>query len=429
MFKEPRETPIEEHNKANSDNPGNPHDTLDNQQLHRTVWLGSREQVRKSGVADAEKLVESEEMREAAITKRNAEAKDQFRRLTWIGMTALSYGIDTLFLALFAMAGTISWTVALVYGSLAALISVSVYGFIAAGWNMRLRDPSLIEPQMILAVVMQLGIVMVVPEVTFPFITNLFTVFGFGMNWLSLRDSVVVWTLGIFGTAAVFYAAQGHLGLPASNTFELVLVWLYFALILARCLLLSVNANKMRERLADSRSKLAASLEQVRLLADHDELTGSLNRRSLMVTLERERVRAERSNVPFSIAMIDLDHFKRVNDTHGHAAGDEVLRGLAATARQSMRGTDEFGRYGGEEFLLILVGTSIPLAQEGVERIRKALAKKDWSLIAPDFSVTLSAGVATHRKGETIEQLLRRADMALYQAKDAGRDTIIASPL
>lgn len=396
--------------------------------LQRTVWLGSREQVRRPVVVAAENKIESEEMREAAIKARNSQAKAQLQRLKWVGMTGLSYGVDTLFLALFAMAGTISGNVALVYGVFAAIISALNYAAIASGWNLKFRDPGLIEPQMMLAVMMQIGIVMVVPQVTFPFITNLFTVFGFGMNWLSLRDSVVVWTLGIIGTAAVFYGTQGHLGLPASSTFELSLVWSYFALILARCLLLSVNASQMRESLADSRRKLAASLEQVRLLADHDELTGSFNRRSLMVSLERERVRAERSGVPFSIAMIDLDHFKRVNDTYGHAAGDEVLRGLAKTVHGTMRVTDVFGRYGGEEFLLILVGTSLPLAQEGVERIRAALARKDWSFIAPNFSMTLSAGLATHRKGETIEQLLHRADLALYQAKDAGRNTVISSP-
>jgi diguanylate cyclase (GGDEF)-like protein len=180
--------------------------------------------------------------------------------------------------------------------------------------------------------------------------------------------------------------------------------------------------------LADSGRKLAASLKQVQQLASHDELTGTLNRRSLMAALERERSRAERSGAPFSIAMIDLDHFKRVNDTHGHAAGDEVLRALAATVHDTMRAADVFGRYGGEEFMMILDGAAPALALEAMERIRAAVAAKNWSSIAPDLSVTLSAGIASHRKGETIEQLLHRTDLALYQAKDAGRNTVIASP-
>ncbi len=373
-------------------------------------------------------MVEVADRLEPEIAEGSLQDREQRQRLSWVGITSLSYALTTLFLALFAMAGTIPWSVSVFYGTLAALISLLNYVFVQRGWNLKFHDQSLAGPQTIVAIAMQLGVVLAAPQVAFPFLANLFTVFGFGMNWLPLRDAVVVWLLGIGGTAAVFFVAQGQLGLPDSNAFELTLVWLYFALILARCLVLSVNSNKMRERLSDSRRKLAASLEQVKLLADHDELTGALNRRSLMVALECERVRTERSGMPFSIAMIDLDHFKRVNDAHGHAAGDEVLRGLAATVHHSMRGTDMFGRYGGEEFLLLLVGTALPLALEGLERIRTALAKKDWSSIAPDFSVTLSAGIATHHKGETIEQLLHRADLALYQAKDSGRNRIIASP-
>jgi diguanylate cyclase (GGDEF)-like protein len=371
---------------------------------------------------------EAEEKLEAAIRERNSRDRAQRQRIAWIGMSAASYAVDTLFLALFAVAGTISATVALAYGAVAAAISAGNYAATASGWNLRLRDPSLVKLTMILGVAMQLGIVLVAPQVAFPFVANLFTVFSFGMIWLSLRDSLAVWSLGIAGTAAVFYAAHGRIDFPDSNVFELTLGWLYFSLILGRCLLLSVNANEMRARLADSRRKLAASLEQVQQLASHDELTGTLNRRSLMAALERERSRSERSGAPFSIAMIDLDHFKRVNDTHGHAAGDEVLRALAATVHGTMRTTDVFGRYGGEEFLMILFGTTPALALKAMERIRAALTAKNWSSIAQDLSVTLSAGIASHRKGESIEQLLHRADLALYQAKDAGRNTIIASP-
>jgi diguanylate cyclase (GGDEF)-like protein len=373
-------------------------------------------------------VLEAEEKLEAAIRARKARHRDQRQRVVWIGATAASYAVDALFLALFAVAGTISGKVPLVYAVAAAAICAGNYVVTLKGWNLKARDPNLTKPLIILGYAMQLGVVLAAPQIAFPFFANLFTVFAFGMIWLSVRDSLAVWTLGVLGTAAVFYAVEGRIGVPASTRFELVLVWLYFSLILGRCLLLSVNSNEMRARLADSRRKLAASLEQVQQLASHDELTGTLNRRSLMAALERERSRAERSGAPFSIGLIDLDHFKRVNDTHGHGAGDEVLRALAATVHGTMRATDVFGRYGGEEFLMILVGATPALALEAMERIRAAVATKNWSSIAPDLSVTLSAGIASHCKGETIEQLLHRADLALYQAKDAGRNTVIASP-
>jgi diguanylate cyclase (GGDEF)-like protein len=146
-----------------------------------------------------------------------------------------------------------------------------------------------------------------------------------------------------------------------------------------------------------------------------------------MASLDRERARAERSGVPFAIGMMDLDHFKAVNDAHGHGVGDEVLRGFAATVHATMRVTDVFGRYGGEEFLIVLVGTELPAALEALERIRIALQARDWGGVAPGLAQTVSAGVASFRKGETVEDLLHRADQALYEAKRAGRNRVVAS--
>jgi diguanylate cyclase (GGDEF)-like protein len=194
---------------------------------------------------------------------------------------------------------------------------------------------------------------------------------------------------------------------------------------------LSVYAAEMRARLAESRRRLAASYEQARQLASHDELTRALNRRSLMAALARERDRAERSGQPFSVASLDLDHFKSVNDTLGHGAGDAVLKEFARVAGETKRTTDVFGRFGGEEFLLILVDIALDPARQATERMRAAIEAFDWSAVvpapAPGLKVTVSAGVACYRKGETIEQLLHRADTALYEAKRAGRNRVTAA--
>jgi diguanylate cyclase (GGDEF)-like protein len=272
-------------------------------------------------------------------------------------------------------------------------------------------------------------VVVAAPQVAFPFLANLFTVFAFGMLWLTLRNAAAMWSLGVFGTGIVFYLAGGRFAAPTGTGLEVFLMWLYFSLVLGRCLLVSVAANETRARLTESRRQLADTLEQVQRLASRDELTRSLNRRSLLAALERERSRAERSGQTFCIAMIDLDHFKRVNDTFGHAAGDAVLRAFAATVHETMRMTDIFGRYGGEEFLLILVGAPQDAALEAVERIRTTVAARDWRTIVPDARVTMSAGVAGFRKGDTVEQLLHRADQALYEAKHGGRNrTQVSTP-
>jgi diguanylate cyclase len=366
-----------------------------------------------------------EDRLERHLRSAHTRGRDQRRRLRWNAATAASYGVDTLFLGLLAGQGTIPGRVPLAYGAAAALVCLANFAVTASGLNLRFRDPSLTAPLMTYAVALQLAVVALAPNIAFPMLANLFTVFSFGMLWLSPRQSLAVWTLGAIASGALFYAAGERFGVPVATGFERVLVWGYFSLVLGRCLVLSVQADHLRRRLAEGRSDLAASLEQMRQLAGHDELTRALNRRSLMARLEQERARADRGADSFSVALLDLDHFKNVNDTHGHAVGDEVLRGFAKSAHASMRDTDTFGRYGGEEFMLILGGSTPVGGLPAVERLRTAFASRDWSLVADGLRVTVSAGVAGYRRGESISQLLSRADTALYEAKNAGRDRVV----
>lgn len=374
-------------------------------------------------------MLQAEEKLDPALLTGGSQDRARRRRRRWISATAASYGVDSLFLALFAAAATIPAAIPVCYGIAAAVLCASTYLANAKGWNLRWRDPNLTEPLILVAIVLQLCVVVAAPQVAFPFLANLFTVFAFGMLWLTLRNAVAMWSLGVFGTGIVFYLAGGRFAAPTGSGLEVFLMWAYFSLILGRCLLVSVAANETRMRLSESRRQLADTLEQVQRLASRDELTRSLNRRSVLAALERELSRAERSGTPFCVAMIDLDHFKRVNDSYGHAAGDAVLRAFAAAVHDTMRMTDIFGRYGGEEFLMILVGAAQEAALEAVERIRATVAAHDWRAIVPDAKVTMSAGLAGFRKGESVEKLLQRADRALYEAKHGGRNrTILDQP-
>ena len=372
-------------------------------------------------------MLEADPKLDEALRAGGSQRRSRRQRLRWIAATAASYAIDALFLALFAAAGTIPAPVPAFYGAVAAVVCCFSWLSILRGWNLRSRDPNLTEPLILVAILLQLGVAVAAPQVAFPFLANLFTVFAFGMLWLNLRDSVSVWSMGVLGAGAVFYSVGDRVGAPTGSPLEIFLMWLYFSLILGRCLMVSVAANETRARLADSRRQLSDTLEQVQRLASRDELTRALNRRALVASLDRERSRAERSGAPFCIAMIDLDRFKTINDSYGHAAGDAVLRDFAAKVHDTMRMTDVFGRYGGEEFLLVLVGTAAPEAFDAVERIRVAIATRDWRAIVPDAPVTMSAGIAGFHKGDTIEQLLHRADQALYQAKREGRNRTIVS--
>jgi diguanylate cyclase (GGDEF)-like protein len=174
--------------------------------------------------------------------------------------------------------------------------------------------------------------------------------------------------------------------------------------------------NRLRTRLAESNRQLEGALERIRDIAIRDELTGTYNRRFLMESLARELARAGRSGGRFSVCLIDVDHFKAVNDTLGHAAGDDVLRQVAAITGRDLRGIDVFGRFGGEEFLLILPDTDQAGAKVAAERIRAA--------VAAETPVTVTIGVAQYA-ADGAAAVLARADQALYRGKAAGRNTVL----
>jgi diguanylate cyclase (GGDEF)-like protein len=183
----------------------------------------------------------------------------------------------------------------------------------------------------------------------------------------------------------------------------------------------------MRQSLYLSGIKLKEAYRRIEELAELDELTGSFNRRYIVRMLDDEVTRAHRNKTPCSIALIDLDWFKRINGAYGHPTGDEVLRTFAITVFANLRNTDRFGRYGGEEFLLVLPDTPADGAARILDRLRSIIADLDWSAFSPGMQVTISAGVATLRPDETEDTFLARADNALYAAKARGRNRIASA--
>jgi diguanylate cyclase (GGDEF)-like protein len=168
--------------------------------------------------------------------------------------------------------------------------------------------------------------------------------------------------------------------------------------------------------------------EQLRTLATTDGLTGVFNRRHFLELAEAELARAARAERPTSIAMLDLDHFKSINDRFGHHAGDLVLSELAKVLKQQLRGGDVVGRLGGEEFALLLPETAVGSAQATLERLRCAIEAHAFGLHAPDRRVTISIGLAAQRAGESLTEVLKRADAALYGAKSSGRNRLVVDP-
>jgi len=176
--------------------------------------------------------------------------------------------------------------------------------------------------------------------------------------------------------------------------------------------------------LALSKSDLEKALHAIQELATRDELTGVHNRRHLMEMLRHEKSRCARTGAAFCISLVDIDFFKQTNDKFGHQAGDDVLCGFSRSVAQRMRASDYFGRYGGEEFLLILTDTNLEGARIVADRLRRETEQLGFSDTNPDLRISVSIGLAQHQPGDEIEQTLKRADNALYKAKAAGRNRV-----
>ncbi|HIQ52700.1 MAG TPA: sensor domain-containing diguanylate cyclase [Pseudomonas pachastrellae] len=179
---------------------------------------------------------------------------------------------------------------------------------------------------------------------------------------------------------------------------------------------------------AVNKRQLESANTKLQELALRDGLTGLLNRRYWESCLEREFARHQRYDNPVSLVIFDIDHFKRVNDTYGHQTGDEVIRATARITSQLVRETDFAGRYGGEEFVVLLPGTTLDGAAQFAERLRSTIERQQLDYQGSPLTFTISLGVATLADDMAgYQALLERADKALYQSKEGGRNQVTLS--
>ena len=327
-----------------------------------------------------------------------------------------------LILILFAFLQLVPWRAAL-HGSLAIAAWLAIFYLVfRTGFNLRFSDPSLTTEQASAAIVTLAYIMYHAGHARPAFIVFYLVALLFGVLRLSATRLMLLAFLALaaHGTMLALLIARD----PQIDRAAVFAEFAVLFVVLPWFAVIGGYVNRLRARLAESHRSLKAAYERIEQLAIRDELTGLYNRRFLLECLARERSRAERLGAPFSVCLIDIDHFKSVNDTLGHAAGDALLRQLPKLASAGLRALDIAGRWGGEEFLLVLPGTALDGARALAERLRATIERARFDTLG-ERQVTATFGIAQYARAEEITALLARADRALYAGKARGRNQVV----
>lgn len=326
-------------------------------------------------------------------------------------------------------AGLLAGDRALHYVVAVVLLNAFYVGMIRSDLNLRLRDPSMSMMQFVNSLWPAIYIMYFVTNSQVRGAFLLVAVLGmtFGMFRLDLRRLVILASVAFSAylllLAAIQIRAPERLNLSAE-----VIVAFAYAAVLALTAYTSSYVGSLRRSLQERNKALSAAMADLRILATHDALTGLPNRGALVERLDVEVARSNRRHAgerPLAVCLLDVDHFKHINDIYGHDTGDATLQQLAGILQASLRRGDFVGRFGGEEFLLILPATTRAGAMLMADRVRARIASHIISELPLGERISASLGVAVHAPGETATQMLRRADAALYRAKGAGRNRVI----
>ncbi len=303
-----------------------------------------------------------------------------------------------------------------------AMIGVSFSVFylsFATGLNLKTRTQNLRIPLTLSAIDIMLTIGYIAPVTQILLTPFLFLTMAFVMHRVSPKE--MLWmSLAVLGAyALVVFAHYRERDDTQLLTLECALL-LALALTLPSFAMLAGRVQRLHSALFQANRKIR-DIEQD---AQRDALLGCYNRRYIVAALEQQKRMADETGAPLCLAVIDLDHFKRVNDEAGHLGGDEVLRSFAGIAERNVRQRDIFGRYGGEEFQLVLPETSLLAALNIAERIRAQVEQHEWSAKLQN-RVTVSIGLTQHIPGESVLDLFSRTDTAMYMAKQGGRNQVV----
>lgn len=339
-------------------------------------------------------------------------------------ISTLIYVVWMLLEAYAAHANIIPWDAAYLMMGYNVAGLLAFYILLRSGLSLRMRDPSLTLAQETYAIGALMIAYVLVPPTRAAVLQCMGLTLAFGMFTLKPRENVYACAATV-GLLLATLTAMWVIQPPHFNLKRETINALLACIVLPSLTVIIRHFAVMREHLLAQRAELKEAVARVEQLATRDSLTGLFNRRHALAVMDQEQRRHQRSTAPLTVALIDLDHFKRINDSLGHGVGDEVLQAFARHAMQVMRQTDVVARWGGEEFLIVFPESSAAEAQRGLARLREHLSAQHLSAAAPELTVTFSAGVAAITPDDTVEQCLERADRALYAAKAAGRDCCV----
>lgn len=315
------------------------------------------------------------------------------------------------------LSGFMEWRAIAGFLIIIPILNITLYIFFRTGLNLKMADPSLTIIQMSAAIILTTYGMFFANESRGVFLLVYVLILLFGIFRLNTRSLIYIslFTLLTYGVDIVLL----HLYRPDGINFQMeYLQFIVFAIVLATFSFIGGYISSLRRNLTISKMEQEKYIETIQEMAIRDGLTGLYNRRHVMELLDYEKNRSVRGGGTFCLAMLDIDHFKNVNDLHGHQAGDAVLQAVAATMKKSLRNTEISGRYGGEEFLIIMTQTDIKGALICAERVRTQIENMNFPDIGPDFKVTVSIGISEYHMREEVAPTIARADDALYRQKN-----------
>jgi diguanylate cyclase (GGDEF)-like protein len=363
-------------------------------------------------------------------------ASEQALRIKRLGMSCGSY-VFTFFLVCFCwLQDLISFEITMHFGLYAVLLNLIFLMLMKTGLNLRFADPSLTLMQILPSLLPSFYVMYYLDPGQ---ARSVFLYVGivpalYGILALNTRQFVVmgIWYVVSYTTlVGILELTRPHVldaPLELIQLLGLILVMMQLAWIGGYINQLRCKLRKQNTKLKYTTEMLSESVEYVSELARRDELTGLYNRRHIFDVLNKESNRVRRTYGSFCVCIADIDYFKQVNDTYGHQSGDEVLCRVAKELEESLRNIDCIGRYGGEEFLVILPQTDLSGALIKSERMRQQVENLSFQNIAESFQITLSLGISEHIQNESIDDTIMRADEALYRAKNNGRNQTVSQP-